>query len=258
MVLEGPGAIATVRTMMGATDPLNSAPGTIRGDLALELGENVVHGSDSASRPSARSRSISRRRIGVTSIAAALALGPIALASRSPQRRMILEQAGTCVHRGGVELPGGNSNRGSRPTRWFELHARGKALGWRHRPPPCWGWIRWSSSTAWSWESPPTVLKPRSSCAGCREARHRVHSGFTSPTASGRSSAVETTAVTFARVGRRRCGLVSRHGGVARARGRLRYPGSRSSLVTKVDGDYLNVVGLPLRALLRALTALSA
>lgn len=47
MVLEGPGAIATVRTMMGATDPLNSAPGTIRGDLALELGENVVHGSDS-------------------------------------------------------------------------------------------------------------------------------------------------------------------------------------------------------------------
>jgi len=48
MVLEGPGAIATVRTMMGATDPLNSAPGTIRGDLALELGENVVHGSDSA------------------------------------------------------------------------------------------------------------------------------------------------------------------------------------------------------------------
>jgi nucleoside-diphosphate kinase len=47
MVLEGPGAVATVRTMMGATDPLNSAPGTIRGDLALELGENVVHGSDS-------------------------------------------------------------------------------------------------------------------------------------------------------------------------------------------------------------------
>ncbi|MGH7145506.1 MAG: nucleoside-diphosphate kinase [Planctomycetota bacterium] len=48
MVLEGPGAVATVRTMMGATNPLDSAPGTIRGDLALELGENVVHGSDSA------------------------------------------------------------------------------------------------------------------------------------------------------------------------------------------------------------------
>jgi nucleoside-diphosphate kinase len=33
--------------MMGATNPLDSAPGTIRGDYALELGENVVHGSDS-------------------------------------------------------------------------------------------------------------------------------------------------------------------------------------------------------------------
>jgi nucleoside-diphosphate kinase len=47
MVLEGPAAVSTVRTMMGATDPLDSAPGTIRGDYALEIGENVVHGSDS-------------------------------------------------------------------------------------------------------------------------------------------------------------------------------------------------------------------
>jgi len=47
MVLEGPAAVSTVRTMMGATNPLDSAPGTIRGDYALELGENVIHGSDS-------------------------------------------------------------------------------------------------------------------------------------------------------------------------------------------------------------------
>ena len=47
MVLEGPAAVVTVRTMMGTTNPLDSAPGTIRGDYALELGENVVHGSDS-------------------------------------------------------------------------------------------------------------------------------------------------------------------------------------------------------------------
>ena len=40
-------AIATVRTMMGATNPLDSAPGTIRGDYALVLSENIVHGSDS-------------------------------------------------------------------------------------------------------------------------------------------------------------------------------------------------------------------
>src|ERR1041385_7209206 len=47
MVVEGPAAVSTVRTMMGATNPLDSAPGTIRGDYALEIGRNIVHGSDS-------------------------------------------------------------------------------------------------------------------------------------------------------------------------------------------------------------------
>lgn len=47
MVWEGPGAVALVRTMMGATNPAASAPGTIRGDLAVSLAMNVVHGSDS-------------------------------------------------------------------------------------------------------------------------------------------------------------------------------------------------------------------
>ncbi len=46
-VIEGREAIAGWRTMMGATDPAASAPGTIRGDLATVLSENVVHGSDS-------------------------------------------------------------------------------------------------------------------------------------------------------------------------------------------------------------------
>jgi len=47
LVLEGEGAIATVRTTMGATNPADSAPGTIRGDLALSMPDNLVHGSDS-------------------------------------------------------------------------------------------------------------------------------------------------------------------------------------------------------------------
>lgn len=46
MVVEGVSAVQVARTMMGATDPVNAAPGTIRGDYALEIGENVVHGSD--------------------------------------------------------------------------------------------------------------------------------------------------------------------------------------------------------------------
>jgi nucleoside-diphosphate kinase len=47
MVVSGPGAVAGMRQLMGATDPLQAAPGSIRGDLASEIGENIVHGSDS-------------------------------------------------------------------------------------------------------------------------------------------------------------------------------------------------------------------
>ena len=47
MIVEGPEAPAVVRTVMGTTNPRQAAPGTIRGDLAVELTENLVHGSDS-------------------------------------------------------------------------------------------------------------------------------------------------------------------------------------------------------------------
>jgi nucleoside-diphosphate kinase len=47
MVVEGPEAYKVVRTLMGTTNPREAAPGTIRGDLAIELTENLVHGSDS-------------------------------------------------------------------------------------------------------------------------------------------------------------------------------------------------------------------
>jgi nucleoside-diphosphate kinase len=46
MVWEGPDAITVVRTTMGSTVPAKAAPGTIRGDLGLEVGRNLVHGSD--------------------------------------------------------------------------------------------------------------------------------------------------------------------------------------------------------------------
>ena len=46
MVIEGPDAWKVVRTLMGTTNPRDAAPGTIRGDLAIELTENLVHGSD--------------------------------------------------------------------------------------------------------------------------------------------------------------------------------------------------------------------
>lgn len=47
LVVEGPEAISVVRALMGPTNPREAPPGTIRGDLAVELTENLVHGSDS-------------------------------------------------------------------------------------------------------------------------------------------------------------------------------------------------------------------
>lgn len=47
MVVEGPRAVEAFRALAGATDPVTAAPGTIRGDHALQIQENVVHGSDS-------------------------------------------------------------------------------------------------------------------------------------------------------------------------------------------------------------------
>lgn len=48
MALEGPNAIALVRSMVGATRPHEAAPGTIRGDFAVETAQNLVHASDGA------------------------------------------------------------------------------------------------------------------------------------------------------------------------------------------------------------------
>jgi nucleoside-diphosphate kinase len=47
LVVEGPDAVVAVRQLMGATNPLEAAPGSLRGDFATAIGENIVHGSDS-------------------------------------------------------------------------------------------------------------------------------------------------------------------------------------------------------------------
>src|SRR5215211_2088908 len=47
MVVEGPDAVKSMRGLMGATNPVEATPGSIRGDFATVIGENIVHGSDS-------------------------------------------------------------------------------------------------------------------------------------------------------------------------------------------------------------------
>lgn len=57
MVWEGNGVVGIARTLIGATNPAEAAPGTIRGDFALDIGRNVIHGSDSPAS--------ARREIGI-------------------------------------------------------------------------------------------------------------------------------------------------------------------------------------------------
>lgn len=47
LVIEGENAVKAARAMMGPTNPLDAAPGTVRGDFALNIGSNIIHGSDS-------------------------------------------------------------------------------------------------------------------------------------------------------------------------------------------------------------------
>jgi len=56
MVVEGKDVVPIVRSMVGATNPKNSNPGTIRGDFAVDMGRNVIHASDS---PESAKREIS-------------------------------------------------------------------------------------------------------------------------------------------------------------------------------------------------------
>jgi nucleoside-diphosphate kinase len=56
IIVEGPDAVRGLRQIMGATNPLDAAPGSIRGDLATTITENIVHGSDS---PESATREIS-------------------------------------------------------------------------------------------------------------------------------------------------------------------------------------------------------
>ena len=255
MVLEGPGAIATVRTMMGATDPLNSAPGTIRGDLALELGENVVHGSDSARVGRARDRDLLHgRRTGVTSDRRSARAGadragiPLAAAADDPgtgrDSRSPWWSPATAS----------SPNRGSRPRRWFACTRAGKPLGVAASTMAVLGVdtvveldgviLGKPADRAEADELP----APAVGSAASRALGHPP-----APTASGRSTRSRPPQ---SRSPQLDDADVAWYLGTDEWRGRAggyAIQGRGAALVTKVDGDYLNVVGLPLRALLGAI-----
>jgi septum formation protein len=193
----------------------------------------------------------------VTSIAAALALGPIALASRSPQRRAILEQAGipfTVVESGYRESP----RPGVDAEQLVREHARGKAqLAAVDDQAAVLGVDTVVEVHGTVMGKPRDRAEAEAHLRRLAGAQHRVHSGLYLRTGVRSIDTVVTTAVTFAALDDAdvRWYLdtdewIERAGGYA-------IQGRGAALVTRVDGDYLNVVGLPLRALLDAMAALA-
>ena len=106
MVLEGESAVKAARQVIGATDPLEAATGSIRGDFATEMGRNMVHGSDSPGVRRARGRAV---------LSASCRAAPaLVLASSSPQRRAILERLGVAFTVRPTDVGGARPRRSRR------------------------------------------------------------------------------------------------------------------------------------------------
>ena len=215
----GTRAVTAARQVIGATNPLEAAPGSIRGDFGLEVQTNLVHGSDSPESAAREARSSSRTLI---------------LASGSPQRRAILEQLGGGLSRGGAR--GGGAHRGAPRAVVVENALRkaravegGLVLGWT----PRWSTearagqaARRGGGRAVSWR--PVGRGPRG------DERDRAE-GRGNEGAHGRGS--DSRALPGARAARHR--LVPRERRVARPRRGYAIQGRGAALVEEIEGDYL-------------------
>ncbi len=234
MVLEGDEAVRAARQVIGATNPLEATTGSIRGDFAVEVGQNMVHGSDSAESAEREANAVLPR--------------PLILASASPQRRAILEQAGIAFE---VRVSGVEEETRGDPREVAVENARRKALavagdGWSSARTPT------SRSTARSSASRADEAQARAFLERLSGRTHEVVGGIAVVARrhahdrrrghrGRRSHALDPSTVEWYVRSREWEG---RAGGYA-------IQGRGATLIAGIRGDYLNVVGLPLARLLK-------
>ena len=235
MVLEGDEAVRAARQVIGATNPLEATTGSIRGDFAVAVGQNMVHGSDSAgvrrargercSSPTSDPRLRARPSGGRSSSRRASRSRCGSPASRrrpaATRREVALENARRKAPRGrraGELVLGADT----------DVALDGDILG---KP----------RDAAQAARVPRAPLRPHARGRRRRRARRATASvvdGVEAPRRLPRPSTASTVE------------WYVRYGGVGGPRRRLRDPGPRRGAVSGIEGDYLNVVGLPLARLL--------
>ena len=236
MVLEGPSAVAAARQVIGATNPLEAAPGSIRGDLAIATGENLVHGSD-----------------GPESAAREIGIFFPELSEARPRRRArpqrrALPRAGDSRRRRSrsaghrfEEVEQGDPPAGRARERAGE-GARGRA---RATARSCSAWTRSSRSTGASTASRRTRRRraPRSSALRRdphRRQRPRAGGAERRAADGGRSDGGDASVRWTAR----RSTGTSRPASGASAPGGYAIQGAGGALrSTAIDGDHTNVIG---------------
>ena len=243
MVLEGEQAVVAARQVIGATNPLEATTGSIRGDYAIEVGQNMVHGSDAP-------------RVGGPRGGAVLP-GPrpdprlaLAAAARDP------DSARGDV-RGACRATSRSSSRGRR------TRSRSRTPIGRRRPSPpahpmrsCSASTRSSRSAAGSTASLGIAPTRGETLAALAGRQHAVISGVCLIEAGRTRTLAPTTLVTIRPLDAAAIDRYLDTGEWRDRAGAYAIQGRGALLVRAIEGDYLNVVGLPVAALVELVPAL--
>ena len=233
MVLEGDEAVRAARQVIGATNPLEATTGSIRGDFAVAVGQNMVHGSDSAESAEREAKLFFPE--------------PLILASASPQRRAILEQAGIAFE---VRVSGVEEETRGDPREVAVENARRKALAVA-RP----GELVLGADTIVVLDGeilgkPRDEAQARAFLERLSGRTHEVVGGIALVARRTLTSGVEVTEVDFAPLDRSTLEWYVRSREWEGRAGGYAIQGRGATLIAGIRGDYLNVVGLPLARLL--------